>query len=61
MILKPHLPPGTEIDYFNVKALESIVGILFNDIKVREIRWPWKSAERQDYLQRQKKQLFSAN
>jgi len=41
MILKPHLPPGTEIDYFNGKALVSVVGFLFNDIRVLGTRWPW--------------------
>jgi len=41
MILKPHLPPGTEIDYFDGKALVSVVGFLFNDIRVWGTRWPW--------------------
>jgi uncharacterized protein len=40
-ILQKHLPPGTEIDYFNGKALVSIVGFLFNDTKVLGIRWPF--------------------
>ncbi len=39
-LLKKHLPPGTELDYFNGKALVSIVGFLFNDTKVFGIRWP---------------------
>lgn len=40
-ILKKHVPTGTEIDYFNGKALVSIVGFLFNDTKVLGIRWPF--------------------
>jgi uncharacterized protein len=40
-ILEKHLPPGTEIDYFDGKALVSIVGFLFNNTKVLGIRWPY--------------------
>ena len=40
-ILQKHVPPGTEIDYFDGKALVSIVGFLFNDTKVLGIRWPF--------------------
>jgi uncharacterized protein YqjF (DUF2071 family) len=40
-ILQKHVPPGTEIDYFDGKALVSIVGFLFNDTKVFGIRWPF--------------------
>ena len=40
-ILHKHVPPGTEIDYFDGKALVSIVGFLFNDTKVLGIRWPF--------------------
>jgi uncharacterized protein YqjF (DUF2071 family) len=40
-ILQKHVPPGTAIDYFNGKALVSIVGFLFNDTKVFGIRWPF--------------------
>ncbi len=40
-ILLPHLPPYTEIDFFNGKALVSIVGFLFNNTKVLGIEWPW--------------------
>jgi uncharacterized protein len=40
LILEKHLPPGTEIDYFDGKALVSIVGFLFKDTKVLGIRWP---------------------
>ena len=39
-VLKPHLPPFTEIDYFNGKALVSVVGFLFNETKVLGIKWP---------------------
>lgn len=40
LVLEKHIPPGTAIDYFNGKALVSIVGFLFNDTKVMGIRWP---------------------
>ena len=40
LVLQKHVPPGTEIDYFNGKALVSIVGFLFNDTKVLGIKWP---------------------
>lgn len=40
-ILEKHVPPGTEVDLFNGKALVSIVGFLFNDTKVLGIKWPW--------------------
>ncbi len=39
-ILKIHLPPYTEIDFFNGKALVSIVGFLFNNTKVLGVPWP---------------------
>ena len=39
-ILKKHLPPYTEVDYFHGKALVSVVGFLFNNTKVMGIRWP---------------------
>ena len=39
-VLQPHLPPYTEIDYFNGKALVSVVGFLFNQTKVLGIPWP---------------------
>jgi len=39
-ILQKHLPPYTEIDYFEGKALVSVVGFLFNNTKVFGIRWP---------------------
>ena len=40
-VLEKHLPPGTELDFFNGKAIVSIVGFMFNDTKVMGIRWPW--------------------
>jgi hypothetical protein len=39
-ILKPHLPPYTEIDFYNGKAIVSVVGFLFNNTKVMGIQWP---------------------
>jgi hypothetical protein len=39
-ILKPHLPPHTEPDLFEGKALVSVVGFLFNNTKVLGIPWP---------------------
>lgn len=40
VILEKHIPPGTEIDYFNGTALVSIVGFLFNNTRVLGIPWP---------------------
>lgn len=40
-ILKPYVPPYTEIDLFEGKAFVSIVGFLFNNTKVMGIHWPW--------------------
>ena len=39
-LLEKHLPPFTEIDLFEGKALVSVVGFMFNDTKVRGIKWP---------------------
>ncbi len=39
-VLKPHLPPYTEIDYYEGNALVSVVGFLFNNTRVKGIRWP---------------------
>ena len=39
-ILHPHLPPFTELDLFEGKALVSIVGFLFKDTKVFGLHWP---------------------
>lgn len=39
-ILKPHLPPYTEVDFYNGKAIVSVVGFLFNNTRVMGIKWP---------------------
>ncbi len=39
-ILKPHLPPYTEIDFYHGKAIVSVVGFLFNNTGVLGIKWP---------------------
>jgi len=39
-VLEPHLPPHTELDLFNGKAIVSVVGFLFNNTKVMGIKWP---------------------
>jgi hypothetical protein len=39
-IIKPHLPPYTEIDFYNGKVIVSVVGFLFNNTKVMGIQWP---------------------
>lgn len=39
-VLKPHLPPGTELDLWGGKALVSMVGFLFNQTRVFGIKWP---------------------
>jgi uncharacterized protein YqjF (DUF2071 family) len=39
-LLKQHLPPHTELDLYNGKAIISVVGFLFNDTKVMGIKWP---------------------
>ena len=40
-ILKPHLPPFTELDLWQGKALVSMVGFLFRDTRVKGIKWPF--------------------
>lgn len=40
VVLKRYIPAGTEIDFFNERALVSVVGFLFNDTRVLGIRWP---------------------
>jgi uncharacterized protein YqjF (DUF2071 family) len=40
-ILQPYLPPHTELDLFEGKALASVVGFLFNNTKVMGVKWPW--------------------
>ncbi|GAC1420560.1 MAG: DUF2071 domain-containing protein [Flavisolibacter sp.] len=39
-VLQPHLPPFTELDLFQNKAIVSVVGFLFNDTRVMGIKWP---------------------
>ncbi|CAN5709590.1 DUF2071 domain-containing protein [soil metagenome] len=39
-ILKEHLPPFTGIDYYDGKALVSVVGFLFNNTRVMGVKWP---------------------
>jgi uncharacterized protein YqjF (DUF2071 family) len=39
-VLKEHLPPYTEIDLYDSKAIVSVVGFLFNNTKVLGIKWP---------------------
>ncbi len=39
-ILKSYIPPGTELDLWEDKALVSMVGFLFNDTRVLGIQWP---------------------
>lgn len=39
-ILKPYLPPYTELDLYNNKAIVSVVGFMFNNTKVLGIKWP---------------------
>ncbi len=39
-LLKPHLPPYTELDFYNGKAIMSVVGFLFNNTSVMGIKWP---------------------
>jgi uncharacterized protein len=38
--LEPHLPPHTQLDLWNGKAIISVVGFLFNNTKVLGIKWP---------------------
>jgi len=40
-ILKPHMPPFTELDLWQGKALVSMVGFLFRDTRVKGIKWPF--------------------
>jgi len=43
-ILLPLLPPATELDTFNNKALVSVVGFMFNDTKIFGLRWPFHTS-----------------
>ena len=40
-VLKPYIPPGTELDFWEGKALVSMVGFMFNDTRVLGVQWPW--------------------
>lgn len=40
-ILKPYIPPATELDLWEGKCLVSMVGFLFKDTCVRGIKWPF--------------------
>jgi len=40
-ILKPYLPPFTELDLWQGKALVSMVGFLFRETRVKGIKWPF--------------------
>ncbi len=39
-LLTPYLPAGTELDYWEGKALVSMVGFLFHDTRVLGVKWP---------------------
>lgn len=39
-ILTPYLPPATELDFWQGKALVSMVGFMFYDTRVMGIKWP---------------------
>ena len=39
-ILNPYLPADTELDYWQGKALVSMVGFLFHDTRVMGVKWP---------------------
>lgn len=39
-VLRPYVPPYTELDRFEGKLLVSLVGFLFNDTRVFGLRWP---------------------
>ncbi len=39
-MLLPYLPPFTELDLFEGKALVSVVGFMFNNTRVMGIKWP---------------------
>lgn len=40
-VLAPRVPPGTELDLFQGKALVSIVGFMFNDVRFHGLAIPW--------------------
>jgi uncharacterized protein len=39
-VLQKHLPPFIEIDYWQGKAIVSVVGFLFHDTRVLGVKWP---------------------
>ncbi len=39
-VLQKHIPAFTEIDYWEGKAVVSIVGFLFHDTRVAGVKWP---------------------
>jgi uncharacterized protein YqjF (DUF2071 family) len=39
-LLKPYVPPGTELDVWQGKCLASMVGFMFNNTSVLGIKWP---------------------
>ncbi len=39
-VLQSHLPPHTQLDLHEGKAIVSVVGFLFNNVRVRSIQWP---------------------
>src|SRR6201996_5532387 len=39
-VLQKHIPPATELDLWEGKALVSMVGFLFRDTSVRGVKWP---------------------
>jgi uncharacterized protein YqjF (DUF2071 family) len=40
-VLKKHIPPGTELDLWQGKALVSMVGFMFLDTRVLGVKWPF--------------------
>src|SRR5579863_10102079 len=40
-ILKKYIPPATELDLWEGKALVSMVGFLFRDTRLKGIQWPF--------------------
>lgn len=40
-ILVPQLPPGTQLDLWQGKALVSMVGFLFKDTRIFGVKWPY--------------------
>ncbi len=43
-VLQPYLPPYTEINLFEVKALVSVVGFVFNETRVLGVQWPFHTS-----------------